>query len=143
MTSSSAGTSDAFAPFSNGRSTINSVLAAPRVLYQAVSGPYTLDMARAQLAHFEQLLRAGGPAQVFTDACATPTAATDARELTTRWIERHGHQLELHILQRSALLEMAIRVVSLFARGRLHSYTDRAAFEAALRKQAPGFRPPA
>ena len=67
--------------------------------------------------------------------------ASVAREWWAAWVKENRPRIEAaHILVRSRLMDMAISVTRMIIGGMIHSYTEPAPFEAAIRELVPGFR---
>ncbi len=67
--------------------------------------------------------------------------ASVTREWWAAWVKEHRPQLEgAHMLVRSRLMDMAISVLGMMLGGVIHSYSEPAAFEAAIRERVPSFR---
>jgi hypothetical protein len=88
----------------------------------------------------DQVAKAGF-VHVYMDAREQSGVTSEERDRTARWTKALGAKYRGgHLLFRSRLLELAVAIVNLFTGGVVSSYSNVDAFEAAIRREIPGFK---
>ena len=117
-----------------------SVLTAPKpdmILFK-VTGHLDKTMGKRSL---DQVEKAAGPHRVFYLFCDWAEMNgydSEIRNMYTQWIASNRSRLKVHILVGSKLVSMGVSVANLALGGSLVGYTNRTAFEAALRSTRMG-----
>ena len=111
-------------------------LPAPGIVAHCFVGHFDVEFASAVIAVHDKVFSRPGPIVFFNDWEGMSAYDSDARVLATEWVHTHRQRIVgVHVLVQSRLVGMGVSVASLMLGGILTSYTDREAWEVALREQ--------
>jgi hypothetical protein len=127
--------------FSDGRGQVRVECPAPAVVVLRVSGVTTEGVIRAGTAVADAVLLRDHAADCFFDLQDAVTQEPGVRSHMQAWDARWGGAIRsIHVLlpSRSKVVAMAVTVASMLLGRRMQTYTQRAAFDAALRAATHG-----
>lgn len=120
----------------NDRGKLSIWLPAPGIIAHSFVGHFDVEFASAVIAVHEKVLNRPGPIVFFNDWEGMSAYDSDARVLATEWVHARRPRIAgIHVLVQSRLVGMGVSVASLTIGRILTSYTDRDAWEVALREQ--------
>lgn len=110
------------------------------VLLIKVTGHLDRGMGDFVLARVNRIFdgNKGRITSYFCDWAETTGYDSEVRTLFTQWVATHRNHVKFHLLVGSKLVSMGVSVANLALGGALTGYTNRPAFDAALRSARMG-----
>jgi len=110
----------------------------PDIVLMKVIGHLDKVMGRRTLDIVDKLVPQHRVFYLFCDWAEMNGYDSEIRNMYTQWVASNRSRLKVHILVSSKLVSMGVSVANLALGGSLIGYTNRPAFEAALRSTRMG-----
>ncbi len=113
--------------------TLDLAAPAPHILASRVVGMGSLELVRHVIAYGDELRANAGRIQIFHDFRGVEGYAPEARRVLVEWgVQNKDSIAATHVLFRSKLVSMGVRLATRLLQGQLEGYSDPKRFEAAL-----------
>ncbi len=110
----------------------------PDMVVLKITGHLDKNMGRRALDLVEKAAASHRVFYLFCDWAEMNGYDSEIRNMYTQWIASNRSRLKVHILVGSKIVSMGVSVANLALGGSLVGYTNRTAFEAALRSTRMG-----
>jgi hypothetical protein len=130
---------DGSTSFDGPRGTVTVQRLGPGCLHMTIRGHMTVDCYEAVITLFDTEVQTSSKLIFFVDGAAFDSYDQAFRTRWAEWLLKHRKtkQVAAHILVTSSVVALGVTLVNVATGGALTSYTQAAAFEAALSRYAP------